>query len=522
MKKIVLIFTAIVCFGYTMKAQTINIIQNPTMGGNGVYSSFIEYNNNLYFYYIDNSGGQIAKFDGNNIALLPQPPLSNSGYYFSPIVCNNLLYFQFKINKENKGEYCQLAKCDGNTVTLIENIDSTDVGFNTSGVSAPIVFNDNLYFQYSTKSVSGLKYKLAKYDGTKLILINNLNEDDNGVQGSFIVYNNNLYFNYCTAKFINQLAKYDGDTITLISNPNVVDYGFSGYPIVYNNNLYFTYQNSLSKFQLAKYDGNVITLISNPDGIDECGFDPIVNNNYMFFRFRAPSRNFGLANFDGNTINLIYSPNTSGYGFMGQGNIYNNNLYYSFSNNFNNSLAKYDGVSVSFINTISKSDYGFDGNGCGIIYNNKLYFQYRNSSDNYQLAQYDGLNLVLITNVDSVDRGVVGYPILFKNNLLFPYNGMQNFSVHLAKYSDQPAINAITINENSLLMFPNPVTNELTINNINQSCTISIYDLNGKLIINKISKSTTEKIDVSSLANGIYSIKINDKKGIKTDILIKQ
>lgn len=78
------------------------------------------------------------------------------------------------------------------------------------------------------------------------------------------------------------------------------------------------------------------------------------------------------------------------------------------------------------------------------------------------------------------------------------------------------------IRKNHVSMFPNPVTNVLTINELSTNATISIYDINGKLLISKIAKSPSEKIEVSSLSKGIYSIIISDKKGIKTNKLIKQ
>ncbi|NOU17000.1 MAG: T9SS type A sorting domain-containing protein [Bacteroidales bacterium] len=84
------------------------------------------------------------------------------------------------------------------------------------------------------------------------------------------------------------------------------------------------------------------------------------------------------------------------------------------------------------------------------------------------------------------------------------------------------ATGILEINESSLSMFPNPVTNELTINSISKNATISIYDLTGKLLISKIAKSETEKIDVSGLAIGAYTVKITDNKVTKTGKLIKQ
>jgi len=78
------------------------------------------------------------------------------------------------------------------------------------------------------------------------------------------------------------------------------------------------------------------------------------------------------------------------------------------------------------------------------------------------------------------------------------------------------------ISNNSVSLFPNPVTNELTINNIRKNSIIAIYDLNGRLLINKIAKSPIEKIDVSSLSNGVYLIKVTDKKTNKTNKFVKQ
>lgn len=78
------------------------------------------------------------------------------------------------------------------------------------------------------------------------------------------------------------------------------------------------------------------------------------------------------------------------------------------------------------------------------------------------------------------------------------------------------------ISSNSVLMFPNPVSNELTINGININATISIFDSNGKLLINRIAKSASMKINLSSLANGVYTIIVIDKKVTISSKFIKQ
>ena len=73
-----------------------------------------------------------------------------------------------------------------------------------------------------------------------------------------------------------------------------------------------------------------------------------------------------------------------------------------------------------------------------------------------------------------------------------------------------------------LILFPNPVINELNISNISKGATISVYDLNGKLLLTKTALSVTEKMDVSPLNKGIYLIKVIDEKTIRTIKMIKQ
>jgi hypothetical protein len=73
-----------------------------------------------------------------------------------------------------------------------------------------------------------------------------------------------------------------------------------------------------------------------------------------------------------------------------------------------------------------------------------------------------------------------------------------------------------------LIFFPNPVSNDLYISNIGEKSTISIYDLNGKLLLSKTSGFDSEKIDVSFLSNGIYIIKVTDNTTIRACRMIKQ
>ena len=70
-------------------------------------------------------------------------------------------------------------------------------------------------------------------------------------------------------------------------------------------------------------------------------------------------------------------------------------------------------------------------------------------------------------------------------------------------------------------IFPNPVTDKLTLNNPGENAIISLYSINGKLLIRKISSSTTETIDVRGLPMGIYIINVAGSRSNITRKLIK-
>lgn len=78
------------------------------------------------------------------------------------------------------------------------------------------------------------------------------------------------------------------------------------------------------------------------------------------------------------------------------------------------------------------------------------------------------------------------------------------------------------INENLFSFYPNPATSELSINILPAVSKISIIDIDGKILFNKTTSSTTEKIDISSFDKGLYTIKIESDKEVKMEKFIKK
>jgi len=75
----------------------------------------------------------------------------------------------------------------------------------------------------------------------------------------------------------------------------------------------------------------------------------------------------------------------------------------------------------------------------------------------------------------------------------------------------------------SLLVFPNPATDVITIN-IDEDITadnISVTDVQGNVVLNKVVKSNSISIDVSGLANGTYIVIAQTSSGILRSIFVK-
>jgi hypothetical protein len=69
---------------------------------------------------------------------------------------------------------------------------------------------------------------------------------------------------------------------------------------------------------------------------------------------------------------------------------------------------------------------------------------------------------------------------------------------------------------NGIVLYPNPFSNELTVNSVNQIekvAKIEVYSTIGALLLKVIVKTDETIIDTASLAKGVYLIKITSDAG---------
>jgi len=458
------IFQLLLIFNFFVaNSQGIKVYPNPGVVP-GYAGNLITFRNEVYFSYKTKADAygptglipgpsHLAKLSGDTIQIIANPD-SMPGYpgqlwgYPYPIVYNNNLYFQYQTRV---GTYSypvstpsiyKLAKFDGNKITLINNPDSGS-GYASNGV--PIVWNGSLYFQYINAAGN---WQVAKYNDsdTTISLIPNINTTD---QGAYpfepVIFNGNLYFNYWGSNS-SGICKYDGNSNTLIPDSNKYSIVSIDYPkIIYKNNLYLpSVNNDSGRYYLTKFDGSKLSIIPTKGKYGEYSNNAIVYNDTLFFSdgYYNSSKSYTLSRFDGTNITQVnYPGNDTGSSAAYQFYNYNNQLYLVYSNK----LARLVGNSIDTIpfpvlDSLNVSLYG------GTVLNNDLYFCYtRNNTaktETYtQLLKYDGNKTTAILRPDNgsviVTQGSLSHNILSLNGTIyFGYTDTLNNS-HLASYTPQ-------------------------------------------------------------------------------------
>ena len=152
----------------------------------------------------------------------------------------------------------------------------------------------------------------------------------------------------------------------------------------------------------------------------------------------------------------------------------------------------YTGDSVNFY----LADYRFSDNTQDYIINEWTWV------DLSSLENIYGLDFVLTSS----DNGTWGMNTP-------SYFAMDNF--------DGTVAGVETNNKNQLSIFPNPTNGELNIR-VNQNSTVSLYDMNGRLIKSTYLNSSLLNWDISEFKNGIYLLTIESNGNITSQKVIKK
>jgi hypothetical protein len=202
-------------------------------------------------------------------------------------------------------------------------------------------------------------------------------------------------------------------------------------------------------------------------------------------------------------INLATIPNSDIYSFI------NKDTAYLMSNGRGFYKTTDGGVTINYLATLTNMPYINDDEYKMLFTNDSVgYIIYKNiyktgASVLDWATNYIGT--IQLHNICKTKDGTVfvigDYGTILKENPNFISNNLSY------KYD-------------SLKIYPNPAINYLTIEGLNNHTIAQVYDISGKLLLNK--QLNTNQIDISPLAKGLYFIKLTSEEGSVVRKFVKE
>ena len=138
------------------------------------------------------------------------------------------------------------------------------------------------------------------------------------------------------------------------------------------------------------------------------------------------------------------------------------------------------------------------------------------------IAEIKAQSIVIRTSdgTESTDQLTSLHKFTFSNNqLVLSYNDGTSAlfdlsSVDKVFFEDvMTDVNTALLNDGTTLsLYPNPATDLLLFKNLPEdNAAVKIYRMDGKLMLNTQLTSDTPSLDVSTLPNGLYIVKMNDQ-----------
>lgn len=144
---------------------------------------------------------------------------------------------------------------------------------------------------------------------------------------------------------------------------------------------------------------------------------------------------------------------------------------------------------------------------------------------------FEGINLPAEQYDEPGSHGFVAFKIKTRSNLAIGSSVSNKADIYFDynfPIATAPAVstfNVLGMNEFediSVAVYPNPVKNKLTIAAKNNVTSVTLFDIQGRMLQTVSGKSKKVNFDMSNHPTGIYFVKIKTEKGVQTTKIIKQ
>lgn len=110
--------------------------------------------------------------------------------------------------------------------------------------------------------------------------------------------------------------------------------------------------------------------------------------------------------------------------------------------------------------------------------------------------------------------------VITETNRIYPANTFRNYSFTVSEPTSGASVEENE--EKQLAIYPNPASDYVTIDNLEEKSEIKLFDVSGKEVVSKTTTLSKNKIDISNLAKGVYFIKVKTgNENIKVQKIIK-
>ncbi len=126
----------------------------------------------------------------------------------------------------------------------------------------------------------------------------------------------------------------------------------------------------------------------------------------------------------------------------------------------------------------------------------------------------------ILLKIKTQNMLVTGDAVANRADIFFDYNFP--IDTGLANTVFQTLSNSVFDVDNSVVVYPNPAVNEVTIKADHKIKSIQLYDAQGRIITTRLMEVLESKLDISSHSKGIYFMKIITEKGAQVQKLLKE
>jgi len=508
-----------------------------TQGGLDQTNQILAMNNNVYLNARTQSNGK-ELFTSNGIGVSLVKDLNGSPTNFSGNP--NIMFYRsftneifFRADDAPTPSNFELWKTDGSSGGTVKVHE-----FNTNGSSNPrrfTEFNNEVFFAvtgYNTGEELGFSDGTSAGSGIIEIMP--------GVTGSepqrFKKFNGELYFSAATS-YGRELWKTDGTQVGTVLVKDINSGANDSNPeelIVFDNRLYFVAEDTTNGRELWTTDGttsgtqivsdlNSGTVDSNPNNLT-------VFKGRLFFSaitaatgreiFTALPTNGGITLFRDIVTGTTGCNAEKFFHYTAQ-----NILLFVAGNGNTNKELWYTNGSLVFTNQVKDINVGSSSSSINSInsnfaeYNGKVYFGADDGSNGNEVWVTDGTTVgtEIISDIYSGTNDSNPSFLTVANNTLF-FRARKSDGYELYKYID-PALSINEFELNNIKLYPNPASNNITIDSKTKIDSVEIFDALGKSVL--VFNESLSTYSINSLNSGLYFVKINGEGKEITKKLIK-